>query len=153
MERPIFHDLKNRTQTHIFLCVLAYHLLAAIEHRFLQVRIHTSWWTIRQQLSIHQIVTVVNRWSRLENPESHGARTGTPPHLQQASNPSRRHETREDLAQPSRIVPKKILEQRIFIRKLRKSGVVARKVNATASAGSNRDVTSQNRTSGPREIT
>ena len=36
MERPIFHHLKNRTQTHIFLCVLAYHLLAAIEHRFLQ---------------------------------------------------------------------------------------------------------------------
>jgi len=28
MERPIFH-LQNRTQTHIFLCVLAYHLLAA----------------------------------------------------------------------------------------------------------------------------
>src|SRR5207253_5997158 len=36
MERPIFHHLQNRTQTHIFLCVLAYHLLAAIEHRFLQ---------------------------------------------------------------------------------------------------------------------
>ena len=36
LERPIFHHLKNRTQTHIFLCVLAYHLLAAIEHRFLQ---------------------------------------------------------------------------------------------------------------------
>src|SRR5437773_764823 len=43
MERPIFHHLKNRTQTHIFLCVLAYHLLAAVEHRFLQVGIHTSW--------------------------------------------------------------------------------------------------------------
>ena len=38
LERPIFHHLKNRTQTHIFLCVLAYHLLAAIEHRFLQTR-------------------------------------------------------------------------------------------------------------------
>src|SRR2546429_6167109 len=36
MERPIFHHLQNRTQTHIFLCVLAYQLLAAIEHRFLQ---------------------------------------------------------------------------------------------------------------------
>src|SRR5881396_1554503 len=59
MERPIFHHLKHRTQTHIFLCVLAYHLLAAIEHRFLQAGIHTSWWTIRQQLSTHQVVTVV----------------------------------------------------------------------------------------------
>ena len=59
MERPIFHHLKNRTQTHIFLCVLAYHLLAAIEHRFLQAGIHTSWWTIRQQLSTHQVATLV----------------------------------------------------------------------------------------------
>ena len=59
MERPIFHHLKNRTQTHIFLCVLAYHLLVAIEKRFLDKGIHTSWWTIRQELSTHQVVTVV----------------------------------------------------------------------------------------------
>jgi transposase len=59
MERPIFHQLQDRTQTHIFLCVLAYHLLAAIEHRFLQAGVHTSWWTIRQQLSTHQVVTIV----------------------------------------------------------------------------------------------
>jgi transposase len=59
MERPIFHHLKNRTQTHIFLCILAYHLLAAVEHRFLQAGVHTSWWTLRQHLSTHQVVTVV----------------------------------------------------------------------------------------------
>jgi len=59
MERPIFHHLQHRTQTHIFLCVLAYHLLAAIEHRFLRAGMHTSWWTLRQQLSTHQVVTVV----------------------------------------------------------------------------------------------
>jgi len=58
-ERPIFHHLKNRTQTHIFLCVLAYHLLVAIEKRFLDQGIHTSWWTIRQELSTHQVLTVV----------------------------------------------------------------------------------------------
>lgn len=59
MERPIFHQLQNRTQTHIFLCVLAYHLLAAIEYRFLQRGVHTSWWTLRQELSTHQVVTIV----------------------------------------------------------------------------------------------
>jgi transposase len=59
MERPIFHHLEHRTQTHIFLCVLAYHLLAAIEHRFLQAAIHTSWRTIRDQLRTHQVVTIV----------------------------------------------------------------------------------------------
>lgn len=58
-ERPIFHRLKNRTQTHIFLCVLAYHLLVAIEKRFLDQGIHTSWWTLRQLLSTHQVATVV----------------------------------------------------------------------------------------------
>jgi transposase len=59
MERPIFHHLKNRTQTHIFLCVLAYHLLVAIEHRFLQAGLHTSWWTIRDQLRTHQVISIV----------------------------------------------------------------------------------------------
>ncbi len=59
MERPIFHHLQHRTQTHIFLCVLAYHLLTAIEYRFLQAGIHTSWWTLRQQLSTHHVATIV----------------------------------------------------------------------------------------------
>ena len=59
MERPIFHHLQHRTQAHIFLCVLAYHLLAAIEKRFLDAGVHTSWWTLRHQLSTHQVVTVV----------------------------------------------------------------------------------------------
>ena len=59
LERPIFHHLQERTQTHIFLCVLAYHLLVSIEKRFLDRDIHTSWWTLRQQLSTHQVVTVV----------------------------------------------------------------------------------------------
>ena len=59
LERPIFHQLEHRTQTHIFLCVLAYHLLVCIEKRFQDRGTHTSWWTLRQQLSTHQLVTVV----------------------------------------------------------------------------------------------
>ena len=59
MERPIFHQLQHRTQTHIFLCVLAYHLLAVIEQYFLNRGIHTSWATLRDELSTHQVVTVV----------------------------------------------------------------------------------------------
>jgi transposase len=58
MERPIFHHLKHRTQTHIFLCLLAYHLLAVIEQYFLNQGIHTSWATLRDELSTHQVVTV-----------------------------------------------------------------------------------------------
>jgi transposase len=57
-ERPIFHRLERRVETHIFLCVLAYHLLVCIERAFLDQGIHTSWETLRNQLSTHQVVTV-----------------------------------------------------------------------------------------------
>jgi len=43
LERPIFHHLEHRVQAHIFLCVLAYHLLVAIEKMFLDRGVHTSW--------------------------------------------------------------------------------------------------------------
>ena len=59
MERPIFHQLEHRVETHIFLCILAYHLLVAIERRFLNQGVHTSWATLREQLSTHQVVTIV----------------------------------------------------------------------------------------------
>jgi transposase len=59
LERPIFHQLQHRVETHIFLCVLAYHLLVAIEKRCLDRGIHASWWTLRQELSTHQVGTVV----------------------------------------------------------------------------------------------
>jgi transposase len=58
LERPIFHHVEERVQAHIFLCVLAYHLLVSIEKMFLDRGIHTSWETLRQQLSTHQVVTV-----------------------------------------------------------------------------------------------
>jgi transposase len=59
MERPIFHHLKRRVQTHIFLCVLAYHLLVSIEKMFLDRGVHTSWWALRQELSTHEVATIV----------------------------------------------------------------------------------------------
>lgn len=59
LERPIFHHFERRVQTHIFLCVLAYHLLVAIEKRFLDQGVHTSWATLREQLSTHHVLTVI----------------------------------------------------------------------------------------------
>jgi hypothetical protein len=52
------YHLERRVETHIFLCVLAYHLLVCIERAFLEQGIHTSWETLRRQLSTHQVVTV-----------------------------------------------------------------------------------------------
>jgi transposase len=58
-ERPIFHQVERRVDTHIFLCVLAYHLLVAIEKTLLDQRIHTSWGTVKETLKRHQVSTVV----------------------------------------------------------------------------------------------
>jgi transposase len=58
-ERPIFHQLERRVETHIFLCVLAYHLLVAIETTLGDHDQHTSWSTIREVLRTHQVVTIV----------------------------------------------------------------------------------------------
>jgi transposase len=58
-ERPIFHQLQHRVETHIFLCVLAYHLLIAIEKTLLDQGVHTSWATLRETLKTHQVCTIV----------------------------------------------------------------------------------------------
>jgi len=58
-ERPIFHKIKRRAQTHIFLCVLAYHILVSIEHTLRQQGDHRSWETLREILKSHQIATIV----------------------------------------------------------------------------------------------
>ena len=58
-ERPIFHHLEHRVESHIFLCVLAYHLLVAIETTLLRQDIHTSWATVRDLLATHVVATIV----------------------------------------------------------------------------------------------
>jgi len=79
-ERPIFHQLQHRVETHIFLCVLAYHLLVAIEKCFLDRGIHTSWATLRQQVKTHQVVTAV-----LPNTDGHLLK------IRKATTPERQH--------------------------------------------------------------
>lgn len=56
-ERPIFHHTEHRVDTHIFICVLAYHLLIAIEKLFSDAGVHSSWETIRKSLRTHQVAT------------------------------------------------------------------------------------------------
>jgi transposase len=58
-ERPIFHHLEHRVEAHIFLCVLAYHLMVAIESTLLNRGIHTSWATVRERVASHSVVTLV----------------------------------------------------------------------------------------------
>ncbi len=46
-------------ESHIFLALLAYHLLIAIETSLRRNGCHSSWATVRQKLSSHQIATIV----------------------------------------------------------------------------------------------
>ena len=55
-ERPIFHYVEHRVESHIFLCVLAYHLLVAIETTLLRQEIHTSWASVRENSSLRSAI-------------------------------------------------------------------------------------------------
>jgi len=50
---------RGRAEAHIFLCVLAYHLLVSIEKTLLDQGVHTSWATVRETLKTHQAATIV----------------------------------------------------------------------------------------------
>ncbi len=56
--RPIYHQTDGRTKAHLFIGVLAYHLLVSIEHTLRSHGDHQEWKTIKSVLSTHQRTTV-----------------------------------------------------------------------------------------------
>jgi len=56
--RPNFHQVEGRVDTHMFISVLAYHLLHIIEYRLCQKGDHRSWQTIRTVLKTHERLTI-----------------------------------------------------------------------------------------------
>lgn len=56
--RPIFHQKEERCDSHLFITVLAYHLLQCARTRLKQVDINYSWAMIRKLLASHGRVTV-----------------------------------------------------------------------------------------------
>lgn len=56
--RPNFHQLEHRADTHMFISVLAYHILHSIEYKLRQSGDHRLWATIREVLSTHQRLTI-----------------------------------------------------------------------------------------------
>jgi hypothetical protein len=75
--RPIFHHLERRGDGHIFISVLAYHLLHTIEQKLLAHGDHRSWPTINDELQTHRVLTIT-----LPTPN------GRPRHLRLATNPT-----------------------------------------------------------------
>jgi transposase len=56
--RPVHHQIAKRVSGHLFITVLAYHLVHAIRFRLKQVDIHSSWSSLRKILSTQNRVTV-----------------------------------------------------------------------------------------------
>lgn len=57
--RPIYHQLERRTVGHLFLSVLAYHLLIFIEHSLGRSGDMRRWSTVRKILRTHQRNTII----------------------------------------------------------------------------------------------
>jgi len=55
--RPIRHHKEHRSDAHLFIGVLAYHLLNAIQTKLRKNDIHIQWWRVRQFLSTHVRIT------------------------------------------------------------------------------------------------
>ena len=57
--RPVFHQKEARCRAHLFISVLAYHLLNTIELALKDKGCNKSWATIRDKLSTHMRTTVI----------------------------------------------------------------------------------------------
>ncbi|MDP6137326.1 MAG: IS1634 family transposase [Arenicellales bacterium] len=56
--RPNFHQKEQRVDAHMYISVLGYHLMHAIEHKLRLAGDSRSWWTIKTTLSTHERVTI-----------------------------------------------------------------------------------------------
>ena len=59
--RPIFHQKEDRTERHLFITILAYHLLVSIHTELKKHGIDMRWWQVRELLSSHVRVTTSMR--------------------------------------------------------------------------------------------
>ncbi len=78
-------DIKkeNRASAHLFISVLAYHILHAIEWKLLQHADHRSWKTIRRILSTRRRFTLEFRQKLQEKTEQNFMRTCSKPDPEQ----------------------------------------------------------------------
>ena len=74
--RPVHHQIAKRVSGHLFITVLAYHLVHVIRFRLKQSGIHSSWSSVRKILSTQSRVTV-----------SMQCRNGTTVHVRKSTRP------------------------------------------------------------------
>jgi len=57
--RPVYHQTGERSEAHLFISVLAYHILATIKNLLRRQGDHRQWETLREELSTHTRSTVI----------------------------------------------------------------------------------------------
>jgi transposase len=82
--RPNFHQLEGRADAHMFISVLAYHILHTIEYQLRSHGDNRSWNTIRETLSTHQRLTIEYTAKEQESVQRH--------HLRLCSRPETEHQ-------------------------------------------------------------
>lgn len=81
--RPNFHQNENRADAHMFISVLAYHILHAIEYKLGLSGDHRLWSTLRKILATHQRLTIEYNVKEQNIVQRH--------HLRLCSNPEPEH--------------------------------------------------------------
>ena len=79
--RPVHHQKADRSKAHLFISVLAYHLLNTIELGLLDKGYNHKWSTIRDELSTHMRTTVIM-----------SSKDGAIHHIRISSTPEPRHQ-------------------------------------------------------------
>ncbi len=54
--RPVYHQKEHRSEAHLFIAVLAYHIVNAIRHRLKEQDINLSWGSLRKMMRNHQLI-------------------------------------------------------------------------------------------------
>jgi transposase len=54
--RPVYHQKELRTEAHLFIAVLAYHIVNAIRYRLSEQDIRLSWSSLRKMMRNHQLI-------------------------------------------------------------------------------------------------
>ena len=78
--RPVFHSKSTRIKAHLFITVLAYHLLNAVRHRLREYGYVARWSTIRQRLPTHVMSTIA---MKTEKGTSISIRAASTPEVEQ----------------------------------------------------------------------
>lgn len=78
--RPVFHQITRRVSSHLFITLLAYHVVHTIRYRLKNKGIHSSWSDLRKQLRGQDRITVS---MRCQNGEMVHVRKSTRPEPRQ----------------------------------------------------------------------